>query len=480
MAQENEQEQSKTLPPPWDRIFSLASRVFVWGLLFSILYILRPFFLLVFLTFVVAYILEHGVQGLAHRIASRPVRVVLVSFVFLGTLIAAGIFLAPHFSTQATKLADNYSTYLARIDEALDDARRKEWVRAMIPPEVKARDVVNGVFGLVEAADETSPRGKPDFVEPPPDAPTLLDQFARYPGADVVTDAGLTWNQFIDFVRARGEEPSAEVVTKLEERFREIDFRTEDGTLMDGDWLRRRWEEERNRELESPPEVKRNIEQTVKRLESFWGPVLGVLGVGSAFLLSLLFSFLIVLDLPKLSRAVSGLAETKIGFIYDEVAENIRDFGLMLGRALEAQLFIAAVNTALTAVGLWILGLEENMIFFSTVVFFCSFIPVAGVFLSSTPIALEALSQEGGGVSLMIWAILMILVIHFIEAYFLNPKIFGHHLHMNAVLVLIVLTISGKLVGVWGLILGLPVVNYFFGHAIRRRDRPNPPPIAPT
>ena len=40
---------------------------------------------------------------------------------------------------------------------------------------------------------------------------------------------------------------------------------------------------------------------------------------------------------------------------------------------------------------------------------------------------------------------------------------------MNAVLVLIVLTIGGKLFGVWGLVLGLPVVNYVFGHAIRRR-----------
>ena len=63
----------------------------------------------------------------------------------------------------------------------------------------------------------------------------------------------------------------------------------------------------------------------------------------------------------------------------------------------------------------------------------------------------------------MLLAILMITIIHFIEAYFLNPKIFGHHLHMNPVLVLIVLTIGGKLFGVWGLVIGLPVVNYVFG-----------------
>ena len=51
------------LPAPWDRIFSLATRFFVWALLVAIIYILRPFFLLIFLTFVFAYIQSHGVEG---------------------------------------------------------------------------------------------------------------------------------------------------------------------------------------------------------------------------------------------------------------------------------------------------------------------------------------------------------------------------------------------------------------------------------
>ena len=62
-------------------------------------------------------------------------------------------------------------------------------------------------------------------------------------------------------------------------------------------------------------------------------------------------------------------------------------------------------------------------------------------------------------------------MIHTIEAYVLNPQIFGHHLRMNPVLVLIVLVIAGKLFGIWGLILGVPIVNYVFAHAIRRKPR---------
>ena len=62
---------------------------------------------------------------------------------------------------------------------------------------------------------------------------------------------------------------------------------------------------------------------------------------------------------------------------------------------------------------------------------------------------------------------LLIVIIHSLETYVLNPQIYGHHMHMNPVLVLIVLTIFGKLFGVWGLILGIPIVNYVFRHAIR-------------
>ena len=65
-----EREHSK-LPPPWDRIFSLGTRTFVWALALGILYILRPFFLMVFLTFLFAYIQAHGVDGLAQRISRK-------------------------------------------------------------------------------------------------------------------------------------------------------------------------------------------------------------------------------------------------------------------------------------------------------------------------------------------------------------------------------------------------------------------------
>ncbi|MCB0360394.1 MAG: AI-2E family transporter, partial [Bdellovibrionales bacterium] len=193
-----------------------------------------------------------------------------------------------------------------------------------------------------------------------------------------------------------------------------------------------------------------------------------LVAIGSAFLLSLLFSFLIVLDLPRLKRGLDGLSRTKLNMVLDEVGPGIYNFGLVLGRALEAQLFIAIANTTLTALIIHYLGIADKVAFLSLIVFLCSFIPVAGVFISSIPICLLVLAESG--VSMVLLAILLIWVVHLIEAYVLNPRIFGHHLRLNPVIVLIILTVCGKLFHFWGLILGLPVATYLFRYAIQPAD----------
>lgn len=359
----------KPLPAPWDRIFRLGTRLFVWGSIAAIIYMLRPFFLLVFLTFVFAYIQSHAVDGLGHWIRNRPARVVLVMLVFLGVLVGVGSFVVPHIKQQAVEVGRNYKTILQNIDESIRSlAQDKQGLFAPLA-EFDSEATLKSVLGIGEENDR----------------------------------AGI-----------------------------------ETG------------------------------EERLKRAAAFlMGVGSFILAVAGAFFLSLLFSFLIVLDLPRLTAKTKALAYTKIGWIYDQVAEGVYSFAKVLGRALEAQFFIAVVNTILTAAGMYALSIP-HIVVLSTIVFFCSFIPVAGVFLSSTPICLVALQEYGFGWVLLV--IGMVLLIHIVEAYILNPMIYGHHMRMNPVLVLIILTIGGKLFGVWGLVLGIPVMNYVFGHAIRYPD----------
>lgn len=364
---------------------SILSRVFVWGLIFLIVYLLRSFFLLMFLTFVFAYVQSHAVERLEPYVGNRTVRVVVVGMVFLLTLVGIGLFIVPNLKTQTELFITRYPQYAYSFDRELN---------ALSESYPVLKDFAPGLGGDHYATTTGMPPKEWDLAHSP--TVYLVRQLLGFEDSE----SGVT--SFRDSVAAA---------------------RNVGGKLV---------------------------------------------ATGSAFFLSLLFSFLIVLDLRKLTESVRRLAHTRIGFIYEEVAESVRAFSGYVGRALEAQFFIALLNSLLTAIGIYLLGLENHLAFLSVIVFLFSFVPVAGVFISSAPICLLSLQQ--GGVHLMFFGIALILLIHFIETYFLNPKIYGNQLHVNPVLVLIILTIGGKLFGVWGLVLGLPVCTYFFSHAIRYKE----------
>ena len=365
--------------PSIPRLLAFATRVFVWGLIFLSLYLLRSFFLLLFFTFVFAYIQVSLGAQLESRIRNRVIRTVVVGLGILAVLISLGLYLTPNVRSQAEVFVSKFPTYVQALDNQLKQFANKYPVLYELSPvisETRHSEALNGA--AVEPWDlRTSPTA------------ILTQQILEGSGVRYAVDTA------------------------------------------------------------------RNIGG-------------GLLSVVSAFLLSLLFSFLIVLDLPALRRGVHSLVHTRVSFIYNEVADSIYNFGKILGQSLQAQLLVAIGNTVMTALGLYLLGLQDKMAFLSVIVFFCSFIPVAGVFISSVPICLLVLQQSGFG--MVMFAVLLIWIIHLCEAYILNPKIYGHQLRLNPVVVLIILTIGGKLFHVWGLILGLPVCTYLFRHAIQYKQ----------
>lgn len=366
---------STRLPAPWDMIFSVLTRVFVWGLFFATLYLLRSFFLLIFLTFVFSYILANGAKQLIPWVQSRTLRVVLFSTLFLGVITAVILYLTPRVIDQTESFVAQFGVYTERIDSE---------IKGMAQRYPMVNDLLLRVMDPEQRASEL-----------PSTTAFVLNQVVGLGG---------------------GPEGDTQQAVR---------------TVLEG----------------------------IRHFGSRIGSAV------SAFLLSLLFSFLIVLDLPSLEAGVLDLRRTRLRFIFEEVAESIRSFGQVLGQAFEAQFLIAAANTALTGIGLAALGLGGHAAFLCVLVFLFSFVPVAGVFISSVPICLIAL--QVAGVKVMFAAIGLITAIHLIEAYLLNPQIYGNRMRINPVIVLIILTIGGTLFQFWGLILGVPVCTYLFSHAIR-------------
>jgi predicted PurR-regulated permease PerM len=364
-----------------ERIIPALLRLLVWGGVFAVVYILRSFFLLLFLTFVFGYIQNRGVNRLQGLIPNRPLRVVLVASIFLGVLVAVGVFLVPRAKDQTVLFVTQLPQYVERLDQELGSLGERYPMIANAIPELGA------------VSDHPSGHGTSRVA-------ALVQQIFGMTDHPVGQNKV---NQLLDLVRGVGGQIAA---------------------------------------------------------------------IASAFLLALLFSFLIVLDLPRLSASVCSLENSKLDFVYREVAASIRDFATVLGKALEAQFVIAVVNSVLTALGVALLGLGSTMAFLTVIVFLCSFIPVLGVFISSVPICLIAL--QNSGLTTMLLAIVMITIIHLLEGYVLNPRIYGSYMRINPVIVLVILTVGAKLFQIWGLVLGVPICTYIFGHVIQRKGAAPP------
>lgn len=355
------------------KLHSLIARVGTWLLVLAILFLLRSFFLLLFLTFVFAFLQGRGVDVLAKRIPSHTLRAWLVGMTLLGSIVGIGIFLAPNIKDQTSHFVGNFGNYVQAVDKG------------------------------------------------------LLDLSSKYP---ILKDA-------VENV-SNGASPTMGLLQQL---------------LGLG-------------------EIDENQGQSIAPALSHLAEMSGkIFGIVSAFLLSLLLSFLIVLDRERLKATVRSLENSRLRFFYREVTPSIQSFAQVLGHALEAQFLIAVANSILTTIGVFALGLGHYWAFLGTFVFLFSFVPVAGVFISSIPICLIALQYSG--FQTMFLAILMITLVHMIEAYFLNPRIYGSKLKINPVIVLFILTIGGKLMGFWGLVLGVPLYTWFVGHAISLNSTPS-------
>src|SRR5690606_31057473 len=201
------------------------------------------------------------------------------------------------------------------------------------------------------------------------------------------------------------------------------------------------------------------VDELFRQVRDYAPTAINLLYRGTAtIVLALLFSFLILNDRGRLKAGVARLKNSRVGDFYEEAAEPIVRFGVLLGRAIKAQATIAVVNTALTLIGLLLLGIPL-IAMLSVIVFFCSFIPVLGVFISTVPIVLVALNA--GGPMLSLWAVGVVVLIHVIEAYLLNPIIYSRHLKLNPVFTLIIVYIGYHAFGLWGMLLGVPVARYF-------------------
>ncbi|GGE82747.1 putative PurR-regulated permease PerM [Priestia taiwanensis] len=186
----------------------------------------------------------------------------------------------------------------------------------------------------------------------------------------------------------------------------------------------------------------------------FYQYVANIGKVGVQFLLSVILSLFFLLEKPRIIQFTSKFKDSYLAVFYTEIAYFGRKFANSFGKVIEAQFLIAVVNCVLSVIALWVLDFPQ-LIGLGIMIFLLGLIPVAGVIISLFPLCMIAYNV--GGFIYIVYILVYIAVIHAIEAYVLNPKFMSVKTNLPIFYTFIVLIFSEHFLGVWGLIIGIPI-----------------------
>lgn len=178
---------------------------------------------------------------------------------------------------------------------------------------------------------------------------------------------------------------------------------------------------------------------------------------GVNVLLALLLSLLLLLEKRDIAAFGERLAESKIAFIYEYFIYFGSSFVRTFGQVMKVQITIATINAVVSGVFLKLLGFPQ-VLALTIMVFFLGLIPVAGVIISLIPLTIIGFNV--GGISKVLAVVVMIAVIHSLEAYVLNPKLMSNKTHLPVCFVFMILLVGEHYLGVWGLLIGVPIFMF--------------------
>nr|WP_242954432.1 AI-2E family transporter [Clostridium oryzae] len=174
--------------------------------------------------------------------------------------------------------------------------------------------------------------------------------------------------------------------------------------------------------------------------------------------LAIILSMFFVLENEKIRKLLAKFRKSKIAGVYSYFEYFGVNFLNSFGKVIQAQILIAFVNSILSIIVLWILGFPQ-LIGLGFMIFVLSFIPVAGVVISLVPLSLIAFSI--GGPIKVVYVLIMIVLLHCLESYVLNPKLMADKTKLPMFFTFILLILGEHFMGIWGLLLSIPLFIFF-------------------
>jgi predicted PurR-regulated permease PerM len=196
-------------------------------------------------------------------------------------------------------------------------------------------------------------------------------------------------------------------------------------------------------------------------ISRIFGFTVGVLHVVLALVLGIVLGFYLLVDLPKIQRGAVAIIPARRRRDVSTITDRM---GRALGGFFRGQLLVALFVGLASMLGLFIVGLPYWALVGAVAGLF-NLIPLIGPFIGAAPALFIAFTTDssGGLLSLQpgwrlaVGASVALLAVQQIDNHIVSPNVVARTVKLHPVTVMLGLLVGGTLLGLWGMLLAVPV-----------------------
>ncbi len=170
--------------------------------------------------------------------------------------------------------------------------------------------------------------------------------------------------------------------------------------------------------------------------------------------LSFLAIIVISFYLSVMKQGITSFLESVVPEKYENYVTGLwQRAERKVGRWFQGQLLLAMTVGLIVFVGLSLFQIKYALVL-GIVAMMLEIIPIVGPVVSAIPGVILAFSQSP---TLGVWVLVFYIVVQQAESHILTPLILGKSLGLNPITVIIAILIGGKMAGILGIILAVPI-----------------------
>lgn len=171
-----------------------------------------------------------------------------------------------------------------------------------------------------------------------------------------------------------------------------------------------------------------------------------------AFLITPVLAIYFLLDYPKIENYIKEkLLEKGKENVYQscsEVKQSLRQY-------IKGVLIVMSILSIASACCFFVIGIDYALLF-GIIVGITDIIPYIGPYIGGGIVILFTLATSP---SKILFVLISIVILQFLEGNFLVPKIQSKTMHTNPILVLLSVAFFGEIMGIFGMIIAVPMVS---------------------